>query len=438
MEAKMKKLFLVAVCTVFLTTSISYGYQATFDPRISVGGEYTDNVFLTETFKEDDFITTITPGFTAKILGKTSGADISYDPSYAIYNTFDEYNGWRHKARFNGWSNITKNTSLKVRDRFLYTEDPIRDPDIARIRTEDPTIPIDSTIRKSLQIYYTNFFSIDLNHQFGEEDSFRLGYVNRFRNDEDPRNNDSRGNIPSIGLTYWFLPQWGFGANASYTKAEIDNQPDRDILYGNVSLIRSFTKRFKGYIRYAHTNVGYEDEGTEVKDDRTYNPMIGFNYLIDKDISCSFNIGYFYNDFDLREDASGTTVDLRLIKTLNRGSLNLSALGGYDYALFGNEDLNYDQFYEVGGSARYQLYRNIDGIIFASYRNDDYLDADREDKTTRAGLGLTAKVLPWMSLGLNYTYRNVDSTSRIEDYDVNRVNVRITFSPSRPYRTSNY
>ena len=148
----MKKLFLVAVCTVFLTTSISYGYQATFDPRISVGGEYTDNVFLTETFKEDDFITTITPGFDAKILGKTSGADISYDPSYAIYNTFDEFNGWRHKARFNGWSNITKNTSLKVRDRFLYTEDPIRDPDIARIRTEDPTIPIDSTIRKSLEI----------------------------------------------------------------------------------------------------------------------------------------------------------------------------------------------------------------------------------------------------------------------------------------------
>jgi len=435
----MKKLFFVAICTVFLATSISHGYQATFDPRISVGGQYTDNVFLSETFKEDDFITTITPGFTAQILGKTSGAVISYDPSYAIYNTFDEYNGWRHLANFKGWSNITKNTSLKVRDRFLYTEDPIRDPNISRIRTEDPTIPIDSTNRRSLRIYYTNFLSIDLNHQFGEEDSFRLGYVNRYREDDDPRYDDSRGNIPSIGLTYWFLPQWGFDANASYTKGTFENSPDRDLWSGDVGLIKRFSRRLNGYIRYSHLVVDYKEGNIEIEDDQTYNPSIGFNYLLAEDISTSLDLGYFYNDFkDFRDDQSGPTVDLRLIKTLERGTLNLSALGGYDYALFGYEDLNYDQFYEVGGSARYQLYRNIDGIIFASYRNDDYLDADREDKTTRAGLGLTAKVLPWMSLKLNYTFRKVDSTSRTENYDVNRVFVSITLSPSRPYRTSKY
>jgi hypothetical protein len=432
------KLFLIAICTFFLTTSISYGYQATFTPRISVGEEYTDNVFLTDTSKEDDFITTISPSFTAEIMGKTSGAEISYDPSYAMYNTYDDNNHWRHLARFKGWSNITKNTSLNVRDRYLYTEDPIRDPDIALIRTEDPEIPVDSTIRRSLRIYDTNFASIALNHRFGEEDSFRLGYVNRFRNDKDPRYDDSRGNIPSIGVTYWFLPQWGFGADASYTKAEVENQPDRDILSGNVNLIRMFTKRFKGYIRYAHTNVDYKEGDLEAKDDQTYNPSVGFNYLIDKDISCLFNIGYFYNDFDLRDDVSGTTVDLRLIKTLERGSLNLSALGGYDYDLFDSENLNFNQFYEVGGSARYQLYRHISGNIFASYRNNDYKDFDREDNITRAGVGLSMQALPWMSLGLNYTYRNVDSTIETENYDVNRVFFRITLSSPRPYRTSKY
>ncbi len=166
-----QKLFFVAMCIFFFTTSISHGYQATFTPKISVGGEYTDNVFLTDTSNEDDFITTISPRFAAEILGKTSGAEILYDPSYAMYNTYDENNHWRHLFRFNGWSNITKNTSLKVRDRYLYTEDPLRDPDIALTRTEDPEIPIDSTIRKSLRIYYTNFFSIALNHRFGEEDS---------------------------------------------------------------------------------------------------------------------------------------------------------------------------------------------------------------------------------------------------------------------------
>jgi putative beta-barrel porin BBP2 len=433
MEAKMKKLFLMAICTVFLTTSISHGYQATFTPRISVGGEYTDNVFLTSTDKEDDFITTITPGFTGQILGKTSGAELSYDPSYAFYNTFDEYNGWRHDARFSGWVNLAKYTRLDVRDNFLYTEDPLRNADIAIGRTEDPDLPIDSTIRESRQIYYTNFASVDLEHQFGEEDSFRLGYVNYLLRNDDPTYDDNDGQKPSIGLTYWFLPQWGFEANASYTKAEFELSEDRDLISGDVSLIKRFTRQIEGYIRYMHLMVDY-DGLTE--DDSTYNPSIGIKYLIADDISCFLDVGWFYNDFELRDDQYGPTADLRLIKTFQRGSLNIAASGGYDYSLFGAETLNFEEFYEIAGSATYRLAKHLNGNIFASYRNDDYIDADREDKTTRAGLGLTMQALPWMSFGLYYTFRNVDSTSRVDEYDENRALLRVTFSPARPYRTS--
>ncbi|HKJ33656.1 MAG TPA: hypothetical protein VKA34_17605, partial [Balneolales bacterium] len=327
----MKKLFFMAICTVLLTTSISHGYQATFTPRLSVGGEYTDNLFLTETDKEDDFITTITPGFTGQILGKTSGAEISYDPSYAFYNTYDEYNGWRHDARFSGWVNLAKYTRLDVRDSFLYTEDPLRDADIARIRTEDPELPIDSTIRKSRRTYYTNFAGVNLNHQFGEEDSFRLGYVYRLLRNDDPTYDDNDGQTPSIGLTYWFLPQWGFEANASYTKGEFELSDDRDLMSGDVSLIKKFTRNLEGYIRYKHLVVDY-DGLTE--DDTTYNPSLGIKYLIAEDVSCFLDVGWFYNDFELREDKYGPTGNLRVIKTFKRGTLNFAASGGYDYSLF--------------------------------------------------------------------------------------------------------
>jgi len=432
----MKKLIFMAICTIFLTTSISHGYQATFTPRISVGGEYTDNLFLTETDKEDDFITTITPGFTAQILGKTSGAEISYDPSYAIYNTFDEYNGWRHDARFSGWVNLAKFTRLDVRDNFLYTEDPLRDADIARRRTEDPELPIDSTIRKSRQIYYTNFASVDLNHQFGEEDSFRLGYVYRLLRNDDPTYDDNDGQTPSIGLTYWFLPQWGFEANASYTKGEFELSDDRDLVSGNVSLIKKFTRNLEGYIRYTHLMVDY-DGLTE--DDSTYNPSVGIKYLIAEDISCFLDVGWFYNDFEYRDDQYGPTGNLRLIKTFKRGTLNFAASGGYDYSLFGTENLNFEEFYEIAGSATYQLAKHVSGNIFASYRDDDYIDTDREDKTTRAGLGLTMQALPWMSVGLYYTFRNVDSTVVGEEYDENRgASPRHVFNPSSiPYQSIN-
>ena len=104
--------------------------------------------------------------------------EISYDPSYAFYDQYDEFNSWRHRANLSGWSQLTKYTGLKIRDNFLYTEDPIRDENIAEIRTEDPTLPIDSTNIKTRRTYYQNLAGVDLNHQFGKyNSSFEIGYV---------------------------------------------------------------------------------------------------------------------------------------------------------------------------------------------------------------------------------------------------------------------
>ncbi|MCW9098129.1 MAG: hypothetical protein OQJ93_12160, partial [Ignavibacteriaceae bacterium] len=122
-----KRLFLSAICSFFLTTSISFGYKATFTPRLSVQEEYTDNVLLSEKDSaiQDDYITTISPGFTAELMGKNGDATISYNPSYAFYDQFDEFNGWRHEANLSGMYMIAKNTRFNVRDRFSYTEDPL-------------------------------------------------------------------------------------------------------------------------------------------------------------------------------------------------------------------------------------------------------------------------------------------------------------------------
>ena len=108
------KIFLVTACTFFLTTSITFAYQFTFTPSISVSQEYTDNYFLTKHNKEHEYITTISPGFTVQILGKNSGADLSYNPEYAMYDKYDENNTWRHTVDFLAWSDIAKNTRIEL------------------------------------------------------------------------------------------------------------------------------------------------------------------------------------------------------------------------------------------------------------------------------------------------------------------------------------
>lgn len=430
---KYRIVIILAACTFLLSISSAYGFQATFTPRIAVGEEYTDNYFLTKGNKTDEFITTISPGFTAQLLGKTSGAEISYDPEYAVYDKYTENNTWRHNAQFSGWAELTKNTRLDIRDSFLLTEDPISKDDIAIIRTEDPAFQIDSTIRKSRQTYYTNNVRANLTYQFGKSDSINLGYAHYLLENDAPDIEDKQRHNPFIGLTYWFAPQWGFKADGAYTKGEFDTSDDLDEWQGSTRLTRKFTRHFDGYVRYAHTARNYEGE---TEDDKTYNPSVGISYAIEEDISLAFDVGYFVNDYEQREDKSGLTGNASLTKQFRRGSINLSGLGGYDYSNFGAENLGFSEFYEAAGSATYQITKRISGNVFGSYRNNEYKDItpEREDRTARAGLGLTIQPLEWMSIGLNYTFRSLDSTIDTNEYEENRGLIRITLSPSTPFR----
>ena len=80
---------------MMLTISISHSAQFNFTPRTSVSGQYTDNVFRTKEDREDEFITQASAGFTAELLGKTSGLSLSANPSYVWYQEYSEKNTWR-------------------------------------------------------------------------------------------------------------------------------------------------------------------------------------------------------------------------------------------------------------------------------------------------------------------------------------------------------
>ena len=432
------RIILIAICTFFLTTSISFGYNLTFTPRLSVKGEYTDNVLLSEKDSaiQDDYITTINPGFTAELIGKKGDATISYDPSYAFYDQFDEFNGWRHSARFNGFYEMTKHTRLDARDNFLYTEDPIRYDNLAEVRTEDPTLPIDTSERKTRRVYTRNYASVGLNHQFGEYHSFSLGYSHNILSNDDPAYEDKQNHNASAGLTYWFGPKWGFDVNGSYKRGEFEVSDNVNEYQGSLSLLKRFGKHFTGHIRYSHLVVNYDGESG---DDTTYIPTIGFKYDIEKDISLIADAGYFYTDSELRENTSNAIGDLRLIKRFEHGKLNLALLGGYDYDLYGAETNGYGEYYEVSISLSHQLAKHVHGNIFGSYRDTKYKDqSDRKDKRPTVGLGLTWKALEWMNIGVNYRFRSVDSTIDTNDYDENRVSVKITVFPTVPFHTSRY
>jgi len=202
-------------------------------------------------------------------------------------------------------------------------------------------------------------------------------------------------------------------------------------------LLRRFSKRLNGFVQFGYGNLDYDGNS---EDAEGYDLSAGFDYTISKDTFMSVAAGYAWLDRDRSNNESAPSVGVTIKKTLKKGVIYLTGSGGYKEPTQGAETLGVREYYEAGTSVSYQFTKFLSGNAFASYRYDDYLEEtpEREDKTTKAGLGMNFQVLKWMSLGVNYTFRTVDSDRSLEEYDENRVFFEISLFPARPFRTSHY
>ena len=105
---------------------------------------------------------------------------------------------------------------------------------------------------------------------------------------------------------------------------------------------------------------------------------MGFDYAIAADISLLFVAGYSWLDREISEDESSFSGDVKLTKKLSRGALYLTGSGGFSESNFGAQTLGVNEFYEGGGSIRYQLAKHLAGKAFGSYRYDKFLERTPE------------------------------------------------------------
>ncbi len=420
-------------CILIPYSAVAFRFELA--PSISINEEYSDNFNHSNQNEQYEYTTSISPVLSAVITGETAGANLSYHPEYVSYDNNSDGNTWRHVADFTGWANLSRRLRLGISDSFMRTDDPTPEADTAAEVLQDPAAEIDSTIRRTRNTYYTNSAGITLNYRFGENDSVSFGYSNSILENEDPSIGDNTRHIPTIGLTYWFLPDWGFETNCTYTQGDFDQGNDLDQWDGNVRIIKRFNRQLNGFVSYNQLVAEFEND---IGNYRIYNGSIGFDYAVAQDLSITFDLGHYIQDDEQEgtDELSGTSGNFMMNKTYRQGSVGLVASGGYDEEYFGAENLGLSSFYEIGGTASYQFTRQASGNIFSSYRNSDYEDIvpDRDDETITAGFGFAFRVLQWMNLSFDYTYRIYDTTQNENDYVENRGMIRVTFSPAQPYR----
>jgi hypothetical protein len=402
-----------------------------------VSEEYTTNVFLDPDNEEDDFITIISAGLTAELMGANKGIALSYDPSYVYYKEFDENNSWRHLAILDGWMDLNRFNRLEFRNEFIKSEDPLTRDEIEVIRDPNRARPEDTTVRRRGRTYYQNAASAILTHQFGVSDFVAPGFNYIIRRDNDPEATDSEDYNPFVNLTYWFNPRQGSEGRLDFTRGEFDGDDDDDSdfneLRGTGRLIRRFTRWWFGFVEYTHTARNFDGDDDDYQ---IYEPAIGVRHEIPDNTSLECRVGYYYQDVDQSGNEQGLVAEGELIKTWREGSMDLLGSTGYNRADFGAENLGFEKYYLVRAGATLELTRKISGDVFGYYRRSEFTDTgdNREDDVYRTGTGLSFEILPWMYLRLQYAYNQVDSTENENSYKEHRGLVSISVTRTSPFR----
>jgi len=438
-----------------LMASTAFSLQYTFQPRASATEEYTSNVFLSEDNEKDDYITTVSAGFTAAALGKIGGLEVSYDPAYSFYKRTDENNGWSHDAGLNGYSQLTKRTRFEVHDRFLRTQDPLRDEDVLSLRDENVVQEGDATVRKGRETYYRNTAEARLSNQFGKDDLIYAGFVYGLLRNNDPTVEDNDYYSPNAGLNYWFGPKFGIETSANYTKAKFDQSSDFtgtptsdfDNYAGSIQFIARTGTHFSVFAGYNQIYRDYESNDSNNLDYMVYAPSAGFTYAVQKDLNLRLGGGYFYQDVDGGDSQQGFFGNSQIDKLWNwkRGSIRLGALAGLAQNDFGAQNIGLERYIAVQGSALYKLTRTVSWDLNGSYRYSDAVgnaDQGANDDTGnnvhryRIGSGFTIEPLKWMAIRLGYTFNKLNSYNEFDEYEEHRGLLKITLTPSQPYRYS--
>ncbi|GAB6905482.1 hypothetical protein JCM12296A_13170 [Desulfosarcina cetonica] len=390
-------------------------------PHLSTGVEHTDNLYLDPDNEVSDTITTISPGVTVELSGRTAALAVSYDPSYTMYDKRKDSDYWAHAAGMTGWWQSTRHLRWEASHNYLRTEDPVSEEDL--------------TIRRSRSLHTRNTTGVRMDYQFGADNTLYADGSYSSLNNDDPASVDSKEYGGGAGVTYWFDVRWGMDVGAEYTEATYeDGLDDYHEILGRVRGNHRFNSHFTGFIEYQYTL--HEAKEETAVDYTIQDGAVGFDYAIGPTMDLSVGFHYTYLNVDGGDNKSFTPVNVSLTKQFQRGSISLTGEGGYDYTTLTAENLGTYEYYDVGLSGDYAFTRRLSGDIRGTYGYRNYLDTEpsRKEDIYRADCGLSYQLWQWLSMRAGYTYNTVNSDIDTDDYVENRFSLMLTLSPPQPYR----
>lgn len=431
---------IVIVLTLMSVTSLNAA-QILFTPTLTLSEEHTDNLFLTPDNETDDFITHYGLDLSGRMLWRTAGLEIDYNPSYNTFVDNSDLDYWRHAASLLTWKEFTRNTRLELRDTYLQTNNPIDQS--GAINPDNPLLgsAIEADLnRRGRNEYYTNAAELRLTHQFGVHDSFYLAHKYSILRDIDTPTgvavNDNDINTTSAGIAYDFTPRWTMELDALYSNGTYKSDNDREQYDGETRLLYNFDRNLSAFVAYRHTALKYKENTDE--DFQIYRPTIGIEKRFQDNARISIGVGYYIQDFETSDDEDGFIATSEIYKRWDYRVtyFDILATSGYDIDDYGVKDNGLRLYYSGRVEWGYRFTNRLSADIHGAYRYDKYPNAvpDLAHNTLLGGADIEWEILRWLSSKLTYEYKNLTSDLKTEEYTENRVILLFTMAPVSPYR----
>lgn len=338
-----------AACCILMILCIFWGRYSfatfTVTPGLNFREEYNDNIFLTESDEEEDYITIINPNINLKYSPNSKlDLDLDYGLNFRFYSRHDELNDKElsdtQYAEFTAHARPFNRFFIDITDTYK------RIPIDVRLRTAE-----DNTFR-----------NLNENNKFTISPYVILPLTNTL--------------TTTIGYAY--TNDWYKG------KANVDSESHR----GFISLDKKFTSLLSGVIRYNYYKYDPNSAGTsgDISEYVKHDASVGVTYQITPDINIYGEIGQAKLDYKSGEDSNVTFWNIRTDYKL-RVTSGLSLGAAYGTNLHDSSTSGPFKGQRLDVFVNYNS--GITAVINPYYAVNEFLRSDREDRITGVSVNVS-------------------------------------------------
>ena len=351
---------------------------------LSIAERYSDNIYLTNGDEVDDYITRVNPEIELNtVLTTRSSINFTYRGLFDHYNEADNFRSDHHFGDVNFQIESPKESDFQLGVRF---ENGANQP----YSIED----------ESADFWLTEIYS-DLDWRMTPITSLGAGYQHSVRNfDEDRFQRDDfvRDNVHLDVL---------------HTRSQ------------KLPLLLEY--RFEKQV-----NDNIEPDSGELI---SHAVLAGCRWRPERRLSGTFELGYFWSQFNQTDVFDGWTIDADLLYHISPFTdIEISANRETRISAYTDRDtLDYNIFSAYGLTLSNRRLDPLELSVAGTYENRDYRQIStettgREDDLYRFSIQSDYQLQKWLALAVDYSYRINQSSVTSQEYQENIIQFEVIFS----------